>query len=267
MSLIGCDREVESGFASISGGESAGMTTAGSTGQPDDPGTSTTAPDDDDGDASSDAASTDDNADESTESTDGDATTTGTSDGGGDPCEPNPCDATEVCVDGACEGMAAPQAGDLVITELQPNPDVVTDDAGEWFELLSVAATPLELGGCTLADLDSDSHTVAGSLVIPAGGVVVLARAAAGNGGLAPDYVYGNDLSLANGDDELSISCGGVVIDEVVYAGSWPFGAGAAAQLDPAAGASNDDPSQWCTATTAYGDGDLGSPGAPNDPC
>ena len=163
--------------------------------------------------------------------------------------------------------MAAPQAGDLVIAELQPNPDVVSDDAGEWFELLSLAELPLDLDGCTLSDQDSDSHTIVGSVVVPAGGVVLFARAAAGNGGVTPDYVYGNDLSLANGDDELALTCDGIVVDEVVYAGGWPFNQGAAAQLDPGAGANNDDPSQWCTATTVYGDGDLGSPGDLNDPC
>ena len=30
---------------------------------------------------------------------------------------------------------------------------------------------------------------------------------------------------------------------------------------------SNDDGAYWCAATTAYGDGDLGSPGEPNPDC
>ncbi len=29
----------------------------------------------------------------------------------------------------------------------------------------------------------------------------------------------------------------------------------------------NDEPTSWCLSTTSFGDGDLGTPGEPNDPC
>ncbi len=184
----------------------------------------------------------------------------------GDPCSPDPCLAPEVCVDGVCIGAAAPGPGELLITEFQPDPALVTDDQGEWFELLNVSATALELQGCVLSDQDSDSHTIASSVVIEPGALAVLGRVDVGNGGVTLDYAYGGQISLANGDDELVLTCDGVRVDEVVWTEGWPFGAGIAAQLDPAA-VTNDDPGSWCQATAPYGDGDLGTPGAANMDC
>jgi len=184
-----------------------------------------------------------------------------------DPCDPDPCVAPEVCVDGSCVGAAAPGAGDVVITELQPDPDLVTDEAGEWFELLNLSAVAVELSGCELADQGTDSHTIAASVVIAPGGYAVLGRNASANGGVTLDYAYGGDISLGNSGDELALRCGGVLVDEVVYTGSWPFGTGASMQLDPAVGAANDSQSAWCESTSPYGDGDLGTPGSANAPC
>jgi hypothetical protein len=184
-----------------------------------------------------------------------------------DPCDPDPCVAPEVCVDGVCTGASAPAAGDLVITELQPNPDAVADETGEWFEVLNTSASAVDLDGCELADQGTDAHTIVGSLVIEAGAYAVLGRSESTNGGVTLDYAYGTDISLGNSGDELAIRCGGVLVDEVVYLGSWPFGTGSAAQLDASAGAANDDVGQWCEATAVYGDGDLGTPGAANAAC
>jgi len=50
---------------------------------------------------------------------------------------------------------------------------------------------------------------------------------------------------------------------------SFPDPEGASMALDPAhldAG-DNDDGSSWCEASSAYGEGDLGTPGAANDAC
>lgn len=260
----GCDADVDSPFTAVSaggtdslppatGGETSSGSSSETTGGPETSGNVTTAP-----------ASTTDvdttGATDPTDPTDPDTTAA-------DPCMPDPCTAPEVCVDGVCSGVAAPMPGDVVFNELQPNPDSVTDEQGEWLELHNTAAVAVELSGCELSDQGSDSHTITSSVVIEPGGFAVLGRVEGANGGVTLDYAYGNQISLANGEDEIALRCGADLIDELVYSGSWPFGAGASAQLTPGAGASNEDPAQWCEATTAYGDGDLGSPGAANPPC
>ncbi len=277
VGTAGCVTEVESGFgsASITASDTSGPT-ASTTGPSDASSGSGSGSDSSSSSESSSSPSTTDDATATETETDAttteqptDATSATTI---ADPCDPDPCDPPALCMDGDCVAMAEPGPGDLVFVELHPDPDAVADDAGEWLELEVLAATPLELAGCELADLDTDSHTIdVASLVVQPGDRVVFARdeAAAQNGGLDNVvYAYGGSIALANGDDEILLRCGGVVIDELTYGNSWPFSTGVAAQLDPSASADdNDDPAQWCPAQSAYGSGDFGTPGEANDPC
>lgn len=266
FALTGCGFEVDSPFTAVSAGGtgSASPTTAGETtsgGSSDTTGLGTGSESESEqtsDDPTTEAASS--STSPTTDPTSGETTAT-------DPCVPDPCTAPEVCLDGVCTGATAPAPGEVVFNELQPNPDIVADEQGEWLELHNTAAVAVELSGCELVDQGNDSHTIASSIVIEPGGYAVLGRLEGANGGVTLDYAYGNDISLANGDDEIALRCDGVVIDELVYSGSWPFGAGASAQLNPGASANNDDPSQWCESTVEYGDGDLGSPGAANAGC
>jgi len=257
--LLGCDADVDSPFTAVSAGGTG--TVPSTTGSESTGGGSSGAADTEQtsGGVTTDTVATTTGA-PTTDPTEGETTSA-------DPCTPDPCTAPEVCVDGVCTGATAPMPGELVFNELQPNPDIVTDEQGEWLELHNTSAVAVELNGCELYDQGSDSHTIASSILIDPGGYAVLGRVEAANGGVTLDYAYGNDISLANGDDEIGLRCGGVVVDELIYGASWPFGAGASAQLTPGAGASNDDPTQWCEATVPYGDGDLGSPGAANPAC
>lgn len=265
LSPIGCDADVDSPFTQVS---------AGGTGNP--PATTDSGTSGGSASSSSDASPTsgtaetsDSSSTDTPSSTTNSPTTDPTSDEttGADPCVPDPCTAPEVCLDGACVGAAAPLPGEVVFNELQPDPDLVSDEAGEWLEFHNTAAVTVELNGCELSDQDTDSHTIASSILIEPDGYAVLGRMNGANGGVRLDYVYGGDISLANGTDEIALRCDGTVIDELTYSGSWPFAAGTSAQLTPGADATNDDPTQWCEGTTAYGDGDLGSPGAANAPC
>ncbi|MFO0747916.1 MAG: lamin tail domain-containing protein [Myxococcota bacterium] len=174
----------------------------------------------------------------------------------------------------ACVGaLAHPGPGDLVVSEVMASPAAVADFFGEWFELTSVSGVDVNLAGCSLEDsesaltIDRPGH----ALVVLAGARVVLGRDAASveNGGVAVDYAWGDGLGLGNAGDRIAIVCDGAIVDEVVWDQAFPLGPGVAMQLDPGlVGAElNDASSAWCAAESAYGAGDLGTPGLANATC
>jgi len=172
------------------------------------------------------------------------------------------------------EGTVAPSsAGQLVITEVLADPSGVYDSEGEWFEIYNTTDLVLDLSGAVFSDDDSDSFTVEGEIIIDPGEYLTFGRVheVAYNGGAHVDYAYGEAMTLANGDDELVLTVGGIEIDRIVFDdGSWPMTRGAAFQLDPSTldYASNDSATSWCAATTEFGTvSDLGTPGQPNQPC
>jgi len=159
--------------------------------------------------------------------------------------------------------VGAAQAYPL-IDEIMPDPSAVPDRQGEWFELYNPGPLPVDLDGWVLRDLDNDRHVIRGPLVILPGEAVVLAREGgpAINGGLTPDYVYGADLILANGADELLlVDPGGTVVDQVIYDTSFPFARGVSMVLaDPAL--DNALAGSWRAATAFYNGVDRGTPGS-----
>jgi hypothetical protein len=180
------------------------------------------------------------------------------------------------CASGACVGTAsAPLPGEVAIVEILVDPAKVSDQSGEWLELANVADHAVVLDGCVLEDLvGGESHLLAPQtpLLLQPGGVALLGRStdALKNGGVTVDYAYGNAFLLANTVDAVILRCDGAIVTRVDYDDDqWPFGPGVAMQLDPSAfgapGAAL--PDAWCAAYTAFGAGDLGSPGAPNPPC
>lgn len=179
--------------------------------------------------------------------------------------------ATTTMTVGAQEPVDA-EVGDLVITEVMQNPSAVSDSAGEWFEIHNRSEKLLSLQGFMVADDDTDSMTIERPVSIPPGGYVVLGNNAdiATNGGVNVDYQY-SDWFLANGADEIVlIDPSGGEVDRIDYDGgpNWPDPNGASMQLDPGAMTieANDDPANWCEATTSFG-GDRGTPGDENHPC
>ncbi len=191
--------------------------------------------------------------------TDGGTTDGGTTDGGTDP--------------GALS-VAELLPGDLVISEVMKNPAAVDDDYGEWIEVYNATASAVDLNGLAVRDADGAQHfTVDSPLPVEAGGYIVLGVSddAAANGGTPVDYAYDrSSFVLANDSDTIALE-GAVLIDEITYDDglSWPDTAGAALSLDAGAldAVANDSGSGWCDAVSAFGDGDLGTPGAPNDAC
>ena len=163
-----------------------------------------------------------------------------------------------------------PPPPEIIITEIMPDPSAVSDANGEWFEVFNPTASAINIDGWTIEDNGSDNHVISngGPLPVPAGGFLVLARNADSgtNGGVTVDYEY-SGITLANGDDEVVlIDNFSNEIDRVEYDGgpNFPDPTGASmALIDPSL--DNNVGANWCTSSTAFGDGDLGTPGAAND--
>jgi hypothetical protein len=156
----------------------------------------------------------------------------------------------------------------MVISEIMQNPDAVSDFHGDWFEVYNPNGFSVDLSGWTIKDDDADSHIVSGSLSVPAGGYVVIGRDGdtSRNGGAPVDYVTGSDILLHNNYDELIlIDPDGVRIDRVAWddGRTFPDPTGASMTLLDL-GADNGNGASWCRATTPFGNGDLGTPGAAN---
>jgi hypothetical protein len=189
------------------------------------------------------------------------------------------CDDGNTAPDDGCdeECKLEPQSaepGDIVITEIMKNPEMVDDVVGEWFELYNSSDDAIDLNGWLLADEGIDQHKIFSyeGVVIQSKSYLVFGKEADKelNGGLDVDYVYSN-FNLSNKDDEIILSVYGVAIDEVAYDNgqNFPGEPGKSMSLSPASydGAANDDGASWCDGSTAYGDGDLGSPGESNPDC
>lgn len=163
-------------------------------------------------------------------------------------------------------------AGDIVITEIFQNASG-SDTNKEWFEVYNNSGSDIDLNSWIISDNGADSHTINASVIVPAGGYAVLGSSAdtASNGGVTVNYAY-SGINLANGDDEIILTCNSAVIDQVFYDGGplFPDPDGASMELSstfPSArnNTDNDDGANWGVATTPFGDGDLGTPGAAND--
>jgi len=158
----------------------------------------------------------------------------------------------------------------IVINEIMQNPNAVTDSNGEWFELFNTTDADIDIDLWTVADNGSNEFTInnGGSLVVPAGGFLVLGNNAdvGTNGGLSVDYEY-SGTSIGNGSDEIVLFDSGLTeIDRVEWdnGATYPDPTGASMALIDAS-ADNNVGSNWCEAASTYGDGDAGTPGQVND--
>jgi predicted extracellular nuclease len=170
-------------------------------------------------------------------------------------------------------GIGGPAVGDLVITEIMQNPSAVSNSNGEWFEIANVSGDDVDLDGWTISDEGTDTHTIAGTVIVPAGGYAVLGRNAdfVTNGGVAVDYEYSSFFLSNSADEVLLTSDDSTLFDRVAYDGgpSFPDPTGASMGLEPTLTdiVSNDDGANWCTTSSPLSGGDNGTPGAENDSC
>jgi hypothetical protein len=185
----------------------------------------------------------------------------------GTPGQPN--EDCEIIIPGMCDdgtglrSTVVPAPGDLVITEVMPNPAATPDTSGEWFEVM--ATRDLDLNGITLDRLGDSANGVVVQaercLHVPAGSYAVFARSADAtvNGGL-PAVAGTFGFSLVSGSTttpgDVAVLYGSTLLDAATWTSSR---SGASLQRDTSG--------NWCAGSTPYGAGDLGSPGAANAPC
>jgi hypothetical protein len=177
---------------------------------------------------------------------------------------------------GGASGVTPTVAGQIVVTELMHDTNVVSDDFGEWFEVYNPdPATTYDLDGCQIRDT-SNAHTIAAHLLVPPHAFRTLAIFATG-GGFMPDYTYSGIKFDNDGADSVSIYCGATLIDRFGYTAAMAAVGGRAFSVDPAhySAVDNDVPANVCNATTIYNQfvsgsnvvTDYGTPGAPNPSC
>ena len=189
-------------------------------------------------------------------------------------------DTCASCTAEACIGDLS--AGDLVITELMPNPDACgdRDNAGEYIEVYNATGMTVDLNCLELTDGGDHYGFVEESTVVGAGAYAVLQRrgdeycydaalAAAG----APTAVYRKKVSLNNTEDSITLSYGDVAFDSVSYTSDWPFSAGVSIEfstdlLGESPTVANDSVESWCGSDGMIeGTTDMGSPGVANGDC
>ncbi|MEZ4265452.1 MAG: lamin tail domain-containing protein, partial [Myxococcota bacterium] len=186
-------------------------------------------------------------------------------------CGDTTCDPEEDCVTcpGDC-GFCPPQPGDLVITEILATP-VSAAQVTEWFEILNVSSSPINLAGLQIKDKGVDNVTLpATPVVINPDQYLAIGRTVNIGGGLTADIGLSNKFFLA-ASDSIILVMNGQTIDEVTYSAAlgFPSTTGSSMSLDPKAYFGNNSlASNWCSSQTVYGSGpDLGTPRAGNEPC
>jgi len=168
-----------------------------------------------------------------------------------------------------CDEVAPPPigVGDLRISEVQRNPAVVPDSNGEYLEVVNVGNVPLALDGVQLSD-NAGTVTLASNYQLVPGRALVfqIDGAPSRNGGLPLGVALPySSIVLANTNDSVTLRKNSVTIDSLTYSSGFPGQSGVSAErvdlLMP-----NGGPGNWnySNATTSYGNGDLGTPGAAN---
>ena len=193
-------------------------------------------------------------------------------------------DCTPVVI-GACNDAGvmrptvSPTVGDLVITEVMPNPAAVADAEGEWFE--AKALSDIDLNGLGLDRAGDSSNpnviTSPDCIHVAAGSYMLFAQNAdmTMNGNLPAGSVKGTfNFAMIDGTvaapGDVQIVLGSTVIDAVTWT-STRSGRSHALDPDLQDPSANDAESNFCDGTTQYNMvaalTDFGTPNADNDQC
>jgi hypothetical protein len=163
------------------------------------------------------------------------------------------------------EGLWGP--GTLLVTELLENPVRVGNTRGHYLELVNPTDGDVDLGEVRIT-LGIDSTVLQPRWLAP--GEVVVACSdlnPARNGGVPCTDLVSWTTSVPDAVT-VEVAATGFVVDTVPLT-SFPVPAGASRELraDVFDAVQNDLSGSWCTATTPFGLGDLGTPGDPVPSC
>jgi hypothetical protein len=162
------------------------------------------------------------------------------------------------------ENTTRPVPGSVIVTEIMSKPTAVSDNFGEWIELANLGAQSLDIDGCVVSN-GSVQNPLPAFLLMP-GGFAVMARnlEASMNGNVVAFASFTFGLTASG---TIILSCDGRVIDQT----SWVSNelAGSSRSLDPNHfdETQNNNPVNWCFATTLYNAVDKGTPGFNNSVC
>lgn len=179
---------------------------------------------------------------------------------------------TGTCIeDGGMRAIIAPNAGDIIFTEVMADP-TSPDATSEWFELL--ARAPVDLNDLTVYTSTSAGGRLTSSacLFVQPGEYVLLAQSADPfvNGDLPTPRIVYSSPSFSNAvNQRIGLSRGDAGIDEIALS---PSSGGRSWSLDPTLldPLANDSPANFCLAPNKWhadGGGDFGTPGTANDAC
>jgi len=166
-----------------------------------------------------------------------------------------------------CDEAAVPAlaAGDVRISEVHRNPNLVPDTNGEYVEVQNVGSRPVGLAGLSLSD-NAGTVTIASNLMlVPGRALLFQADAAPSRNGGQPLGLPLPFASIALGDtsDSVTLHSGATTIDSLVYASGFPGGSGIAAERVDLFGPLGN--SNFAAAPQTFGAGDRGSPRRTND--
>ena len=166
------------------------------------------------------------------------------------------------CIDpdtNMARAIVAPALGELVLSEVMPDPSAATDANGEWLEVYASAS--FDLNGLELGKDGAVKFTVVDPMCIEVTADSWLAFALEGdplvNGGVDPVTLVYAGLSLTNDPGNVFIGYAGTLLDEYTWMNS-PTGASLSRDLMA---------DTWCAGVDPYGAGDLGTPALANPAC
>lgn len=155
-------------------------------------------------------------------------------------------------------------ASPLIINEFMVLPTASTTQlSGQWVEIHNRSQDWVNLSGWTLQNHAGDIH-IFGTYMLPPEGYFVLGASPVynENGGYTPNGVW-SDFALSRYGELTLYSPGRDYADMVDWDGSWPVENGASCErINP--GWESGISSSWGASQTAFGLGDLGTPGEQN---